>query len=72
MRSFIIATMLTFALVACEDTTETATETTESEKGTTFIGVDDNSGTTTNTNTQPLRTRLQLLQKTLEQLSLLR
>jgi hypothetical protein len=50
MRGFIIATMLTFALIACEDTTETATETTESEKGTTFIGVDDNSGTTTNTN----------------------
>ena len=50
MRSFIIATMLTFALVACEDTTETATETTESTKGTTFIGAEDNSGTTT-TNT---------------------
>jgi hypothetical protein len=50
MRGFIIATMLTFALIACEDTTETATETAESEKGTTFIGVDDNSGTTTNTN----------------------
>ena len=50
MRSFIIATMLTFALVACEDTTETTTETTESEKGTTFIGAEDNSGTTT-TNT---------------------
>ena len=50
MRSFIIATMLTFALVACEDTTSTTTETAESEKGTTFIGADDNSGTTT-TNT---------------------
>jgi|TARA_R110002020_G_scaffold83578_2_gene207753 hypothetical protein len=50
MRSFIIGVMLTFALVACEDTTSTTTETTESEKGTTFIGVDDNSGTTTNTN----------------------
>jgi hypothetical protein len=50
MRGFIIATMLTFALIACEDTTETATETTESEKGTTFIGADNNSGTTTNTN----------------------
>ena len=33
MRSFIIATMLTFALVACEDTTSTTTETTENEKG---------------------------------------
>ena len=32
MRSFIIATMLTFALVACEDTTSTTTETTENEK----------------------------------------
>tara|TARA_R100000664_G_C2752158_1_gene139449 strand:- start:785 stop:2488 length:1704 start_codon:yes stop_codon:yes gene_type:complete len=52
MRSFIIATMLTFALVACEDTTSTTTETTESEKGTTFIGAEDNSGTTiTNTGT---------------------
>ena len=51
MRSFIIATMLTFALVACEDTTSTTTETTESEKGTTFIGADDNSGTTTTTGT---------------------
>ena len=51
MRSFIIATMLTFALVACEDTTETATETAESEKGTTFIGADNNSGTTTTTGT---------------------
>ena len=50
MRSFIIATMLTFALIGCEDVTETATETTESEKGITFIGAEDNSGTTT-TNT---------------------
>ena len=50
MKSFIIGVMLTFALVACEDTTSTTTETTENEKGTTFIGVDDNSGTTTNTN----------------------
>ena len=53
MRSFIIAVMLTFALVACEDTTETTTETTESEKGTTFIGADNNSGTTTTTTTTP-------------------
>jgi len=51
MKSFIIAVMLTFALVACEDTTSTTTETTENEKGTTFIGADDNSGTTTTTTT---------------------
>ena len=51
MRSFIIATMLTFALVACEDTTSTTTETTEDKKGITFIGADDNSGTTTTTTT---------------------
>ena len=50
MRSFIIAVMLTFALVACEDTT-TTTETTEGTKGTVFTGADDNSGTTTTTNT---------------------
>ena len=51
MKTFIIATMLTFALVACEDTTSTTTETTENEKGTTFIGAEDNSGTTTTTTT---------------------
>ena len=31
MRSFIIATMLTFALVACEDTTSKTTETTSNQ-----------------------------------------
>ena len=51
MRSLIITLMLTIALVACEDTTETATETTESTKGTTFIGAEDNSGNTTTTTT---------------------
>ncbi len=52
MRNFIIAVMLTFALVACEDTTETTTETVENEKGTTFTGADNNNGNTiTNTTT---------------------
>ncbi len=51
MRNFIIATMLTFALVACEDTTSTTTETTEGENGTIFTGASDNSGNTTTTTT---------------------
>ena len=50
MRNFIIGAMLTFALVACEDTT-TTTETTEGTKGTVFTGANDDSGTTTTTNT---------------------
>mgnify|MGYP001437763680 CR=1 FL=1 len=50
MRNFIIGAMLTFALVACEDTT-TTTETTEGTKGTVFTGANDDSGTTTNANT---------------------
>ena len=51
MRNVFIAAIAALCLVACEDTTETATETTENTKGTTFIGADDNSGTTTTTTT---------------------
>ena len=58
MRSFIIAVMLVFALVACEDTTsttETTTDnttktTTDNTKGTTgTTSTGDNIGNTTNT-----------------------
>ena len=47
MRNFIIVSMIAFGLIACENTTDTTTETEGKTTTTTFTGASDNTTTTT-------------------------
>ena len=49
MRNFIIVSMIAFGLVACENTTDTTTETEGKTTTTTFIGATDDNSTTVTT-----------------------
>ena len=49
MRSFIFVSMIAFGLIACENTTDTTTETEGKTTTTTFTGADDDNNTTVTT-----------------------
>ena len=51
MRNFIIVSMIAFGLVACENTTDTTTETEGKTTTTTFTGATDDNNTTVTTPT---------------------